>query len=241
MTVAHNSIAGVEDDVRSTGFAFRSRFAMGQILNGDAMAHWDTFAESWNDLGPDTYMADGGRYRRRRYAAFAVAAGKVERKTHQPHYQSRDYNPLNGGIARWFEPVTDAISDHPVTLDLLTLCNGLFDRLQGSPKTWHVEMHQFRIEAGTGEVGRPTPEGPHRDGVDWVLVLLVNRYKVSRGTTEIYDRDHKPLGEFTLTDPTDAVFVDDSRIFHGVTPIQPMEPGSPGFRDVLVLTYRREL
>ena len=29
------------------------------------------------------------------------------RKPHQPHYQSRDYNALNGGIARWFEPVLE--------------------------------------------------------------------------------------------------------------------------------------
>ena len=30
---------------------------------------------------------------------------RIRRKPHQPHYQSRDYNPLNGGIERWFEPV----------------------------------------------------------------------------------------------------------------------------------------
>ena len=39
------------------------------------------------------------------FAAFgARAEGAIHRKTHQPHYQSRDYNPLNGGIARWFDP-----------------------------------------------------------------------------------------------------------------------------------------
>ena len=243
MTEALNAIADVQDEVRRNGFAFRSRAAMGRVLDGTAMAQWDSFAASWDDLGQDTYMADGGRYRRRRFAAFGVSAGKVDRKPHQSHYQSRDYNPLNGGIARWFEPVTETIATHPVTIDLLKMCGGLFDSLTGEvadPLVWHVEMHQFRIEAATGELGRPTPEGPHRDGVDWVLVLLVNRHNVTSGTTEIYDRDHKPLGQFTLTDPTDAVFVDDSRIFHGVTPIHPTEPGEPAFRDVLVLTFRRE-
>ena len=56
-------------------------------------------------------MADGGRYRKRRHAAFGARAGEpIHRKPHQPHYQSRDYNPLNGGIARWFDPVLPEIA-----------------------------------------------------------------------------------------------------------------------------------
>ena len=36
------------------------------------------------------------------------AAGKqgpIARGAHQPHYQTLDYNTLNGGIERWFEPI----------------------------------------------------------------------------------------------------------------------------------------
>ena len=59
-------------------------------------------------------MADGGRYRKRRHAAFGARAGEpIHRKPHQPHYQSRDYNPLNGGIARWFDPVLPEIAAGP--------------------------------------------------------------------------------------------------------------------------------
>ncbi len=60
---------------------------------------------SWNDLDTDEYMADGGRYRRRRYACFAVDGAAIARQPHRPHYQSRGYNALNGGIDRWFTPV----------------------------------------------------------------------------------------------------------------------------------------
>ena len=74
-----------------------------------SLADWDAFADSWNRLELDTYMADGGRYRRRRHATFAAGAdGAIARKPHQPHFQSLDYNPLHGGIARWFEPVEEA-------------------------------------------------------------------------------------------------------------------------------------
>ena len=36
----------------------------------------------------------------------------ITRKPNQPHYQSRDFNALNGGIARWFEPMLDATGRH---------------------------------------------------------------------------------------------------------------------------------
>jgi hypothetical protein len=90
-----------------------------------------------------------------------------------------------------------------------------------------VELHQFRIEASAGQIGEPTPEGLHRDGVDWVLVALVNRTNVESGVTSIYGMDHRHLGDFTLTDPLDAVFLRDNRVFHGVTTIRRWSPIRP--------------
>lgn len=196
---------------------------------------WTTFAASWNDLGLDGFMADGGRYRRRRFAAFSAKDGQVERKPHQPHWQSRDYNPLNGGVQRWFEPVTDAIAEHPVTQGVI---RAGIDQFGSGP--WHVELHQFRIEARVGELGQPTPEGAHRDGVDWVIVMLVDRQNVDSGVTDIFAPDGTSLGSFTLTAPGDAVFLDDHRVLHGVTPIRPHDPDRPALRDVLVVTYRQD-
>lgn len=210
------------------------------LLGPEAMAGWSTFADSWNDLGLDTFMADGGRYRRRRFAAFAVAPGLLERKPHQPHWQSRDYNPLNGGVQRWFEPVTDAIADHPVLRGVIAAGLEQFDPLSPPSDTpWHVETHQFRIEALAGEQGLPTPEGAHRDGVDWVIVMLVDRQNVESGVTDIFAPDGTSLGSFTLTAPGDAVFLDDHRVLHGVTPIRPRDSEAPATRDVLVVTFRR--
>ena len=99
-------------------------------------------------------------------------------------------------------------------------------------------MHQFRIEARTGEHGQPTPEGLHRDGVDYVLVLLVDRRNIASGVTRIHALDGRTLGRFTLTEPLDAAIVDDRRVAHGVTPVEPLEPGKPAYRDVLVVTFR---
>jgi hypothetical protein len=177
------------------------------FLTLSALAEWASFAASWDELGPDTYMADDGRYRRRRFAAFALSPERVVRKVHQPHHQSRDYNSLNGGIERWFGAVSEAITVHPVTLGLLNIGRKVFDALAPGPdrpEAWHVELHQFRIEARTGQIRQPTPEELHRDGVDWVLVVLVDRKNVESGVTSIFGLDRCHLGDFALTDPFDA-------------------------------------
>jgi hypothetical protein len=151
--------------------------------------------------------------------------------------------PLNGGVERRFEPVTEAVAHHPALTAILRTCHSLFDRLTPDelrPEAWHVEIHQFRIETRPGQEGRPTPEGMHRDGVDWVLVLMVRRENVASGETTIYDLVRRPLGSFTLTAPLDSALVDDSRVYHGVTPVVPLDPAGPAYRDVLVVTFRRE-
>src|ERR1700704_1944917 len=147
-------------------------------------------------------MADGGRYRKRRHAVFAVTAAGVVRQPAQPHYQSRDYNTLNGGIERWFDPITEPAGAGAAMNTILTFCRNLFGMVDPARdslvEAWHVEVHQFRIEPRRGQEGRPTPEGMHRDGVDYVLVLMINRHNIASGTTTIHDLDKRTLGSFTL-------------------------------------------
>ena len=227
------------DALRGSGFVFAQAPAMAAALEGAGLSDWDGFARSWDDLGLDTYMADGGRYRKRRHAAFAVNAASIMRKPDQPHYQSRDYNALNGGIARWFDPVTNAAADSAAFMAILRTCHTLFDGLTPA-SAWHVEAHQFRIEARPDQSGQPTPEGMHQDGVDWVLVLMIGRVNIASGTTSVHGLDRTLLGSFTLAAPMDAALVDDHRVFHGVTPVAPLDPDQPAHRDVLVVTFRRE-
>ncbi len=225
--------------IRAGGYTFVRAADMRALLErAGPLTDWDGFAASWNDLGQDTYMADGGRYRKRRHVVFHARADGIARQPAQPHYQSRDYNPLNGGIARWFAPVLPAVASGASMTAILRFCLTLFERLSPA-HAWQVEVHQFRIEARIGEAGRPTPEGMHRDGVDHVLVLLIRRRNIASGVTSVHDLSGRMLGEFTLTEPFDAALVDDARVMHGVTPVEPVDPAAPAYRDVLVVTFRR--
>jgi hypothetical protein len=206
-----------------------------------ALDDWQAFADSWNALDVDAYMADGGRYRRRRHAVYlAGATGVIERAPARPHYQGLDYNPLNGGVARWFTPVAADVGEGRSLTAILTFSRDLFHRLAPDTQRWAIEVHQFRIEARPGVEGRPTPEGMHRDGVDYVLVLLVNRRNIASGTTAILGPTGVELGRFTLTEPLDAALVDDARVSHGVTPVRALDPSAPAYRDVLVVTFKKE-
>lgn len=211
------------------------------LLGDAARVSWERFAQSWQDLGSDLYMADGGRYRRRRHAAFLAAHGQITRKPHQPHFQSRDYNPLNGDVQRWFDQVLPGTVELPVTQAIFDFCLSMIAHTAEAPAglPWHVEFHQFRIETKLDHVGRPTPEGMHRDGVDWAFVMLICRQNVRDGVTEIGSPQGAKLGSFLLQSPGDAVFLDDHRIMHGVTEIHAIDPTLPAYRDVLVVTFAR--
>ena len=224
------------EKIQHDGFCFVAATDARPLL-GD-LSDWPAFEASWNDMPLDTYMADGGRYRRRRHATLSVATHSRQAKIepHQPHYQSIDYNNLNGGIARHFEPIRRDIVEGASMSAMLALCIRVFDDL-ASGRTWHVEVHQFRIEAGAQRQGMPTPEGVHRDGVNYVMVVMVKRQNFAEGTTTIHDASGQRLASFTLTQPLDFTLVDDERCMHGVTPVVPIDSAFPAYRDVLVITF----
>ncbi len=227
----------LNEKIQRDGFCFVAAIDARPLLG--SLSDWPSFAASWNDMPLDTYMADGGRYRRRRHATLRVAAGATQAKleAYQPHYQSLDYNNLNGGIARDFEPIHADIISGTSMGALLALCIEVFGTLAPG-RTWHVEVHQFRIEAAAQQQGMPTPEGVHRDGVNYVMVLMVKRHNIAEGTTTIHDADARQLASFTLMQPLDMTLVDDERCLHGVTPVVPIDASRPAFRDVLVVTFR---
>lgn len=197
------------------------------------------FLDSWNRLEEDRYMADGGRYRKRRHAVYAIHnAGEAARlMPYQPHYQTVDYNPLNGGVARYFAPILDDLHQSVTLAALLDFGNRVFSRISGNHQ-WHIELHQFRIEARDGRHGKPTPEGVHRDGVDFVIVVMIKRVNIDSGATTIFDLGHRLVGEFMLHQTFDMVLVNDRKLYHGVTPITQLDAAAEAYRDVLVITFK---
>jgi len=225
--------------LNGVGFAFVPGARMRGLLDAHRpLMDWNRFSDSWNDLVIDNYMADQGRYRKRRHAVYSVsAAGTIERLPAEPHVQALGNNPLNGGIDRGCEPIGGDVGKGRTMRSIISWCAQLFGEcLPGLD--WFVEVHQFRIEAQGLLAGKPTPEGMHRDGVDYVLVLLLQRHNIDSGTTMIGNDDQGFFSSFTLTEPFDAALVDDRKVFHGVTAVKAHDVDKPAWRDVLVVTFR---
>jgi hypothetical protein len=225
--------------VQAQGFA-RLRPAETAALLAAPDAALGDFAASWDRLKTDGFMADGGRYRRRRLANFLALPGRPGhlRGLHRPHFQASVHNKLNGGVDRWFAPVEDAVARNPVCTGLLEFGHAVADGLH--PETpWFVEMHQFRVEAKPGAPGLPTPEGVHHDGVDVVVIAMLARTNLAGGETLVTDDSGAELARFTLNGMLDLAIMDDHRVMHGVTPVEPADPDLPSSRDVLVLTWKR--
>ncbi len=221
--------------LRERGLVVLDAVALCQLLPA-TNAELDALRPSWNDLPPDTYLRDGGHYRRRRHSCFIVEGDTVRRVAHRAHWQPVEYNALHGGLERWFDPISPGVLDAPAWNALLRLLAVQASALKGA-QPWYVEAHQFRIDTTDG-IGRPTPEGAHRDGVDFVAVALVDRVGIKGGETRVFEADGPSGQRFTMIEPWTTVLLDDARVIHETTPIQPLTADAGGHRDTLVITLR---
>lgn len=229
-------LAQLHSTLRAQGYA---------VLSADALCEWlgtdlGTLGElrpSWDELPPDGYLRDGGRYRRRRHSCFVVEGETVTQAPHRSHWQPVEYNALHGGLERWFEPIEPSVVARPIWSRLLRRLAECCTAMKPATPRWYVEAHPFRIDTTDG-IGRPTPEGAHRDGVDFVAVILVAREGVKGGETRVFEAQGPRGIRFTLSEPWSVMLLDDERVIHETTPIQPLAPG--GHRDTLVLTFRAD-
>ncbi len=231
LTPSTTPLADLHAVLKRQGFAVLSA----DDLQAGAQAALAGLAPHWDDLPPDTHLKDGGRYRFRRHGSFVVTPQQVTAVPHRAHWQPVEYNALHGGIERWFEPLAPGMAADAGFQGLLRFLADVADALR-SPQPWSTEVHPFRITTADG-IGRPTPEGAHRDGVDLVAVLLVGRHHIKGGETRVFEADGPAGQRFTLTEPWSALLLDDARVIHESTPIQPLRPEG-SWRDTLVITLR---
>jgi hypothetical protein len=220
--------------LRTEGYALLSPQDVA-ALAGTPRDALDALIPSWDALAPDQYLKDGGRYRRRRHSCFVQQGDRLTQTAHRAHWQPLEYNALHGGMHRLFEPVLPATVAQPAWNALIAAIGQVCSAVRASDAPWYVEAHQFRIDTTDG-IGRPTPEGAHRDGVDFVAVILVARDLIKGGESRVFEAEGPNGKRFTMTEPWTLLLLDDAKVIHESTPIQPLHVY--GHRDTLVLTWR---
>ncbi len=233
-SVTHQS--DVVGRLTDAGYAFLSAVEASTILHVD-LGQLNALRGTWSHLPRDTYLRDGGAYRSRRHSCFiqTFSPTALSAEPRRPHWQPTSYNALHGGLERWFDPIEQEVLTAAVWEKLVAGIGSLFERVRRVEK-WFIEAHQFRIDTTNG-IGRPTPEGAHRDGVDFVAVILVSRRNVRGGETHVFDASGPSGVRFTMQEPWSMLLMDDARVIHETTPIQP-DADQGAARDTLVLTYR---
>ncbi len=243
-------------ELRDSGYVVLAPDALTEIT-GANIAQLEALRPAWDRLPLDEHLLDGGRYRRRRHGSFVVEGDRLTAVAHRAHWQPEEYNALHGGMQRWFEPLEPGFRSEPVWTQLMLGIARLLFRAEPTPR-WFIEAHPFRIDTAAG-IGRPTPEGAHRDGVDFVALILIGRHAIKGGETRVFDADGPKGQRFTLSEPWSMLLLDDRRVIHESTPIQQenaqrspglkstqSQQGDPaqdsvdraGHRDTLVLTFR---
>lgn len=183
----------------------------------------------FTELPVDPYIK--GNYRFRRLSRFIVSGDELIKLPHGYLYQSKDYNPLVGGVKREFAELDDAL----IRLDnFKKLVLAFTDSCKIHPEA-EIGVHQIRTTCSLNNYGNPAPEGIHRDGTDFIGIFSVDRESVQGGETHLYTaRKEKPVFSKILN-PGELLLVNDHEFLHFTTPIKPTSDGE-GTRDVFVLT-----
>ncbi len=238
-SVESTLIQGFGRHLNTQRFLFLPGDALGDQL-GLTQEDIQGFASHWPRLTPDRYMGDGGTYRFRRYGALDSRPGSARQPMpHGPYQQPKYINHLNGDVARMFDPLEPSFMAHPTLNRLLDWLTTLYDQCEGGRQRWDIRLHPYRVLARQTEKGNPTPEGLHRDGVDYIVSMMVSRCNVEGGETTITDNDGLVLWQRTLQKPLDIVIGKDAHTLHAVSPVSPIDAGKEACRDVLVIAFTK--
>lgn len=235
----------ITDIVLKDGYFVAKNNKVMSLINTISSFEWDTFSDSWNDLDLDNYMSDRGTYRYRRHAVFTCKkyTKDIIQLHNVPHYQSSQYNALNGDIERWYKPIENKIVgsstfglliEHAMKIFNLCEINHLLDNWL----SWYIEVHQFRIIANDNMDGKPTPEGIHKDGVSYIFMLPICKKNIAGGISTIYNNNLTPLSSIDIS-VGDLAYIDDSKVYHGVSEIKPINKDEESIRDMLVITFKK--
>jgi hypothetical protein len=192
-------------------------------LSAQAMREFDT-------LEFDPYT--GGKQRYRRFSQFKLWFDDGEWRTellpHRPFIQSRNYNGVVGGVQRDFQPIrfdpTPQVAAGALAAQLDTT------------QVYQINVHQVRVITSSEIRGIAVPEGPHRDGHDFVMNAIFARQNITGGVSQLMPTGGGPCFFEDVLQPLDAIVVADDRMWHHATDIFPAGD-APGHRDIMIVSF----
>lgn len=192
-------------------------------LSNDAMGEFD-------GLSLDPYT--GGRQRYRRFSQYRLwfedGHWCTEQLPHRAFVQSRHHQGLAGGVRREFEPLRFDPTPQ--------VAAGARAARLDEEQLYQINVHQVRVITSANVKGVTVPEGPHRDGHDFVMNAVFARHNITGGVSQLMPTGGGPCFFEDVLQPLEAIVMADDKMWHHATDILPAGPG-PGHRDTLLVTF----
>lgn len=174
----------------------------------------------------------GGRQRYRRFSQYRLwfedERWRTEPLPHRPFIQPRCHNGVVGGVRREFEPLRFDPTPQ--------VAAGAFAVQLDEDGLYQINVHQVRVITWNGAKGVTVPEGPHRDGHDFAMNLVVARHNITGGVSQLMPTGGGPCFFEDVLQPLEALAMADDKLWHHATDILPAGPG-PGHRDTLLVSF----
>src|SRR5215469_4889116 len=186
----------------------------------------EQFLESFARLPPDVYAPTANRFRR--FSQFRLSykhdRWSLNRLPHRPLIQARAYNQVAGNLARHFEPLE---CDPSLFVDSILRAAKLDTCVD-----WHLDVNQYRVIANEHAPGICVPEGIHRDGHQFVKIMVFRRQRISGAELTLYPLDADEPFFTRIIEEGQAIVIDDTRMRHYATDISAIARQG-GYRDYI--------
>ena len=197
-----------------------------------------SFCGAFETLPADPYCERRNRYRRHSRFVLLPWLGLLEPRPISQYLQDRDLNPTDGGMARNFERLSDAMEANEFLREMILFDfdNTTFPEAARSTPM-DVGVHAIRHVARPGLPGVSSPDQLHKDGEPYTFVHLIGRHGVTGGESLVADNEKRALVTTSLMDCMDTVAVSDNDVYHAVTPVEVVPGETEGYRDVLLIDF----
>lgn len=138
------------------------------ILGNFNSLNIDKLRNHFTDLPVDIYLH--GNYRYRRFSRLEILSSQIIKLPNKPLLQEKTDNLLFGGMTRCYQDLNNSFLELDefkyLVFKFIDYCN--FD-----VRNIKLEAHQIRVVCSDTKLGKPCPEGVHKDGHDFVVLLAL--------------------------------------------------------------------
>lgn len=196
----------------------------------------------FSSLPVDPYSL-GNRYRE--YTQFRFSP-KLEFGIYEEYSQSKEYNPVTGGIIREYPQISHEIINTTLVQDIIKHDNEIVEQIKDFPKVEDMMcgVHFFRYKATENSPAYSSPSWLHRDDEDIVFVHLINISENIIGGDNIIASSKENIEcVLRLNKPLDTFIVNHLKL-HAVTPMSMSDEEQSNdfvFRDIILVTFQKRI